>query len=98
MAEFEQRKFPTTEALIREIQELSDDIESVTIPVAEGILVAGPDGKGTLMPKAGAMIRLSNGRSEVISREDAEALLNDGILQRMRLPIRLFPLRVEPEG
>lgn len=96
-SDFEQARFPSTEALIREIQELSDDIESVTIQVANGILVVGPDGKSTLHRNAGALLKLSDGTSRLIHREDAEALLNDGILNRMRLPVRLLPLHKDPE-
>lgn len=90
--EFEQKRFASVGALIREIQERSDDIESVTIQVANGIYVTGPEGQRQFCRNAGAFIRLCNGSSLLIHRDDAEALLNDGILQRMKLPCKLLPL------
>jgi hypothetical protein len=51
-----------------------------------------PEGQRQFHNNAGALIRLGDGTSLLIHREDAEVLLNEGILQRMNLPIRLLPL------
>lgn len=91
-SEFEQERFPSVEALLRELQERSDDFESVTIQVANGIHIVGPEGQKHFCRDAGAFIRMCDGSSRIIHREDMETLLNDGVLQRMKIPVVLLPL------
>lgn len=38
------------------------------------------------------MIKLCNGESLLIHRDELATLLNDGILQRLNIPISLLPL------
>ncbi len=95
-SEFEQKRFSSVDALLRDLQERSDDMDSMTIQVANGIHTVGPQGERQFHPNAGGFIRLCDGSHIMIHREDAEALLNDGILQRMKIPCRLLPLYPDP--
>lgn len=94
MDDFDQKRFPPGE-LLRELQERSDDIDSVTIQVANGVYMKGPQGQQTYSKNAGAFIRMCDGTSRLIHRDDAAELLNDGILNRMKIPIVLLPLHEE---
>ena len=95
MGDFDQKRFPPGE-LLRELQERSDDIESVTIQVANGIYTKGPQGPQYYSRNAGALIKMCDGTLRLIHRDDAAELLNDGILNRMKIPIVLLPLHEEP--
>lgn len=71
---------------------MSDDMESVEIRVPAEILVVGPDGRRAQVKGSCGMIRLTDGSAKLIHREEMEVLLNEGILQRMKIPVRLVPL------
>jgi hypothetical protein len=79
----------TTEALVKYVQERSDDIEkAVLFPpgmtlAQNGVRVMGPFDQFALV------FHLTNGRSQAIFGGDVEAVLNDGILYRMRIRIEL---------
>lgn len=89
----EDRMFNTSEELLQYLREHSDDIEGVTIPVLEGVdFVNQRDGQRIRRTNVGAIVEVVSGRSFVISREDAEMLINDGVLQRMRIKCVLSPL------
>ena len=83
-----QRDFGSTENVVRYIQERSDDIERAEIPQVPTIWWVMPDGE-RLEIEAGLVLRLSSGRMQVLHPQDAMAVLNDGILTRMRIPIEL---------
>ena len=73
-----------TEALVRLIQEQSDDIEKVVIPQYPFVVLEGEQ------VEAGLIIHLVSGRLRIIpNKTDAEAVLNDGILNRMKIHIEL---------
>lgn len=73
-----------TPELVRIIQEQSDDIEKVVIPQHPYIVLEGEQ------VEAGLVIHLISGRLRVIpNKTDAEAVLNDGILNRMSIRIEL---------
>ena len=75
-----------TPELVRYIQERSDDIEKVVIP--QHPCIAFP-ATGEQV-EAGLVIHLIGGDLKIIpNKQDAEAVLNDGILQRMRIRIEL---------
>lgn len=69
-SEFEAERFPSDEALLRDLQERSDDIESVTFQVVNGIYITGPQGETRFCRNGGAFIELCGGRHTVIHRED----------------------------
>jgi predicted nucleic acid-binding protein len=85
--------FPTSEELLTYLREYTDDIEDVVIPIGSGIIRAtGPDGHRIVRHNVGAVIRLCSGRTVLIGREDAAMLINDGVLQRMKIKCVLDPL------
>ena len=74
----------TTPELVKIIQEQSDDIAKVVVPQHPYILLEGEQ------VEAGLVIHLISGRLRIIpNKTDAEAVLNDGILNRMRIKIEL---------
>lgn len=76
----------STSELVKHIQEQSDDIEKVVIP-QHPYIVMQPTGEQV---EAGLVIHLISGRLKIIpNKEDAEAVLNDGILNRMKIRIEL---------
>lgn len=75
-----------TPELLKYIQERSDDIEKVVIP--QHPFIAFP-ATGEQV-EAGLVIHLIGGDLKIIpNRQDAEAILNDGILHRMKIRIEL---------
>ena len=74
----------STPELVRIIQEQSDDIEKVVIPQHPYITLEGEQ------VEAGLVIHLISGRLLIIpNKTDAEAMLNNGILKRMKIRIEL---------
>lgn len=90
--EFPQERFESVEALIAAIKQRSDDIESMTIQVASGLLLEGPSGEQLFQRGCGAIVKMHDGTSLTLHRDDAAALLTDGLLNRLRKPIKLIPL------
>jgi hypothetical protein len=87
----EHEDFGTPEAVLRYIQERSDDIEKVVIPQTPTILIHDPkDPSGEISEvAAGLVIHLVSGQLKIIHPETAPLILNDGILHRMRIRIEL---------
>lgn len=86
----EVNKFGSTEALLKELKERSDDFEKAVlfhpggyITDRNGVQVMGP------FPHYALVFTLASGQSKAIFGADVEAVLNDGILNRMRIPIEL---------
>lgn len=72
--------------LLRYIQERSDDIEKIVIPQYPCITFPASGEQ----VEAGLVIHLIGGDLKIIpNKQDAEAVLNDGILHRMRIRIEL---------
>lgn len=96
MSEPRDRQFSSSEELLAYLRENVDDIERVVIPVQEAVQVVGPDGRRhSVVRGIGALIRLCSGRECCISRQDAAMLINDGVLQRLRIKCVLDPLKPE---
>ena len=76
--------------LLRYIQEKADDIEKVVIPQVPVLTVTTPHGKVLDLPEVGMVLHLVDNAIRVIHYADAEILLNDGILNRMRIPIEFY--------
>lgn len=91
MDEFPAEEFTTSEQLLRRLQERSDDFEHITVMVVNDIPIKGPQGQGRLVKNCCALIKLCNGESLVIHRDEFEVLLNEGILQRLKIPLKLLP-------
>lgn len=91
MAEFPAERFPSSQDLIKRLQERSDDFESVSIMVTNDLPLSGPQGQMLLARDCCCIIKSCSGESILIHREEFEKLLNDGILQRLKIPISLLP-------
>lgn len=75
-----------TPGLLRYLQERSDDIEKVVVP-QHPYIVFPTTGERV---EAGLVIHLVGGDLKIIpNKQDAEAVLNDGILNRMKIKIEL---------
>jgi hypothetical protein len=57
----------------------------VTIP--EGAILALPGEQKVTLPGVALAIYFQNGEERYLSREDAEAVLNDGMLIRHHIPV-----------
>lgn len=78
-------RFESVEQAIAEITARRDDIDSVRIPIPEASYQVGKTVlRGPLME-----LRFCDGTGQLISREIAERLLNEGLLNRLRIPIHL---------
>ena len=90
--DFPQERFSTSEDLLKRLQERSDDFESVKVMVVNDLPVAGPQTQKRLLTNCCCIIKTCSGESIVMHREDFQILQNDGILQRLKIPISLIPL------
>lgn len=84
----EEHNLGSTEALVRYVQERSDDIEKAVlyppggVITNNGVVVRGPFVQFALV------LHLAD-RTQAVFGNDVEAVLNDGILNRMRIRIEL---------
>ncbi len=83
----------TPEGLLRILQERSDEFESIEFGTTE-LNVNGGD--GVLMSGGVAIVNRVDGGRFAISREDLESLLNDGVLHRAKIPVKLLPPGAAP--
>jgi hypothetical protein len=74
------------------LREHTDDIDLVSIPVQQGAAFGGPGGHKIQMAGVGAVLKTCSGRRLAISRDDAEVLINDGVLQRLKIRCKLDTL------
>ena len=88
----ENYEFATREEILAYLREHCDDIDSVVIPVQPGIDIAGPDGQRRRVMNVGAILKTCGGGRKAIHREDAAMLINDGVLQRLKIKCVLDPL------
>lgn len=91
MAKPEDLYFDSPEALIDHIKQHADDISEVTLAVARDISMDGPQGQNRVFPDSCGLVMHIGGNSFVISARAAEGLLNDGLLTRLRVSVRLLP-------
>jgi len=87
--------FDSSDELFEYFREHADDIESVIVPVQDGMMLSGPQGQHHYAKGCGAMVKLVDGTSRLIHRGEAENLINDGLLQRLRVKVKLLPLTKE---
>ena len=88
----EEHHFASLEGLLAYLREHTDDIDSIVIPIHDGVMFVGPKGDKLNMPGVGAILKFCSGRTKVIHREAAEALINDGVLQRSKIKCMLDTL------
>lgn len=92
MEEFSEDWFSTAAEVVQRLNIKSDDVQGVVIPVAEGIYLDVPESEPQFARDAAAFIQLLDGRSLLIPRDEAEKLINDGILQRLGIPCTFRPI------
>jgi hypothetical protein len=97
MSGFENTYFDSDEEVFAWFRDHADDIETVIVPVQDGMMLIGPQGQQSYAKGCGAMVKLVDGTSRLIHRAHAESLINDGLLQRLRVKCKLFPLTAAPE-
>lgn len=85
-------RFDSSEALLRYLREKSDDVDRLTIAVPEGIQFSAPNGDKLIRRNAAAVLALCSGTQLVLHRDDLEKLLNDGLLNRMKIPVNVSTL------
>lgn len=88
----ELHRFETYEELIEALCQRADDFEALEIPVPATVRVADVDGK------IGGLLRMCGGGTRVLDHQTVEMLLNDGLLSRLRLPVKLVvPRKTESD-
>ena len=92
MGNFENFEFESPEQMVDYIIQRADDFSEVTLSVASGLLLGGPEGQQAYLKGGVGLVMHVAGDSVVISAEAAEVLLNTGLLSRLRVPVRLLPL------
>jgi hypothetical protein len=90
MAEFQDHG--SSEALLASIKDQADDIERAVIPRTEKVSIQGNDGK-VIVTEAGIVLHLVGGGFRVLHPKDAELILNDGLLNRLRIPIEFMKIK-----
>jgi len=89
-------RFESDEEALQFLRERSDDVEGVLIPIAEVVSGKSPDGRRSDLRSAGAILTLCSGKKIAIHPEQAVAVLNDGILTRLRIPISMMSFPAGP--
>jgi hypothetical protein len=87
--EFLIHDFGGSAELLRHFQEKSEDIEKAVIPQVSPLGLSYMNQHVSNVPGVGMILYMIDGDRQMISREDAEILLNDGILSRMKVRIEL---------
>ena len=79
----------SSDALLAYIKSISDDIEKAVIPQTPEIFLT--DGQQTIGHyPVGMVLYMVNSHMKFLHHKDAEILLNDGLLNRLRIKIELF--------
>lgn len=89
------KKIMTSEALMDYLRERVNDIDHVVIPVQVVTRVRAPNRSSEVWSNVGALIKLTSGEFAAISCDDAEMLINDGVLQKMKIKCKLDSLESE---
>lgn len=78
--------FDSSDDLLKRLAELSDDMKEVQVFVPHGLFIKN------VFVKNACCLMLATNQTVVIHYEELEALLNQGVLARMKIPIRLIPV------
>jgi len=86
--------FNSSDELLKYLRDKVDDIDSVVIPINPAPMqITDAQGRPRrTMRGVGAQIRLCDGRFLLVHPQDAEMLINDGILQRLKIKCQLKPM------
>ncbi len=83
------------EAVLAYLREHCDDIDSMSVPVSK-IRLKAPDGKKQLLTTHCVQIKVCSGESHLVPLPIAQALLDEGLLQRRKIPIELYGIEGTP--
>lgn len=89
MSEERPERFANSAELLRFLQERAEDIERVEIPLFHPVTITDGHQKRHVA-NVGMLLHMINGDRPYIHIQDAELLLNDGILNRMKIKISLL--------
>ena len=81
--------FGNSENLLKFFKDRADDIESVSITPGPIVTIKHMGQSYGNVSGVGMIVNMTDKR-RLIKREDAELLLNDGLLNRLRIKIELF--------
>lgn len=81
--------FGNSENLLKFFKDRADDIESVSITPGPTVTITHMGQPYGNISGVGMIVNMTDKR-RLIKREDAELLLNDGLLNRLRIRIELF--------
>jgi hypothetical protein len=79
--------FPTVRELFRYLEARTGTITRALIPPTNAQAPKGTDQLPSLLRNAGLVLELANGETVYLNAEDAEGILNDGILNRLHVEI-----------
>jgi hypothetical protein len=83
-------KYGSPDELIRHIKERADDIDAIWIVFDNKVKKQDADGTSTTLMGVAGVIRYCDGSSSLVHAVDAEMILNDDGIRRLRIPFRLL--------
>ena len=84
-------QFQSTTAALGFIRERADDIELAAVPRGMSLELPSPsDPSVKVAVETGLALRFVDGSFQLLSIELADAVLNEGILSRLRIPMAVF--------
>ena len=87
---FTDENFGSPEKLLAYIKEKSDDIDKALIFGPGAVLIASNGKRTWKSPEFGMMFAFVNGEQKMMGSDDAEMVLNEGILTRMKIKIEFL--------
>lgn len=88
--EVRQEQFATTDQLIEQIKAKSAAIAEVLVPRTSHLKFTKHGEKPRVTQDVGAILRMIDGTTRLLHIDDAEVLLNDGVLNQMNIPIHFM--------
>lgn len=85
----ELKHFGDSASVLRYVQERSEDIEKAVIPQFPTLDITHA-GRSEMVVPVGIVLHLVSGAMEMLTPVDALLVLNDGILNRMKIPIEFY--------
>ena len=83
-------QFDQASAALQFIRDKADDIEIAAIPRDQRIEVPSADRRTTQTIETGLVLQFIDGGYQLLSPVMADAIIHDGILGRMRIPLGFF--------
>lgn len=93
----EPTEFGSYEDLLQYLTEHVDDIESVRLSIRDTARITRRGKPAKTYTGIGAIVELCSGHKQVINIKSAEMLINQGVLQRMKIPCRLETQSSRPD-